>query len=228
MEAWSKLKLGWVDAVTITESTRDVRVPAVTDEPLVVKIPAVPDKPQEYYLLENRQKVGFDTALPGAGILVWHVDESVTGFRTAQSKPEHKLLHLVEADGRNDLDRGTKNGGNRGDAGDPWAGPPRRRVVAGGLLGLLGAIFVGLAVYRATRGRNSSWSSPRRPSGPARSRWAPGSDARPSAGRRRRAWPRTAASRSGSCCDGSRPPQWSCRSTCCCALGAAVRNRTSP
>jgi immune inhibitor A len=153
MEAWSKLKLGWVDAMTITESRRDVRVPAVTDEPLVVKIPAVPDKPQEYYLLENRQQVGFDAALPDAGILVWHVDESVTGFRTAQSKPDHKLLHLVEADGRNDLDRGTKNGGNRGDAGDAWAGPPRRRVIAGGLLGLLGAIFVGLAVYRATRGR---------------------------------------------------------------------------
>jgi immune inhibitor A len=153
MEAWSKLQLGWVDAVTITESVRDVRLPAVTDEPLVVKIPAVPDKPQEYYLLENRQKVGFDAALPGAGILVWHVDETVTGFRTAQSKPEHKLLHLVSADGRNDLDRGTRNGGNRGDAGDPWAGPPRRRIVAGGLLGLMGAIFVGLAVYRATRGR---------------------------------------------------------------------------
>jgi len=149
MEAWSKLKLGWVDAMTIDETTFDVRVPAVTDAPLVVKIPAAPDDPQEYYLLENRQRVGFDSELPGAGILVWHVDERVTGFRTAQARPDHKLLHLVDADGRNDLDRGTKNGGNRGDAGDPWAGPPRRWVVAGGLLGIMGAIFVGLAVFRA-------------------------------------------------------------------------------
>jgi immune inhibitor A len=153
LEAWSKLKLGWVDVTTIDETTPGVRLPAVTDEPLVVKIPAVTGKPAEYYLLENRQRAGADAALPGAGILVWHVDESVTGYRTAQSRPAHKLLHLVEADGRGDLDRGTRAGGNRGDAADPWAGPPRHRHVAGSLLGLMGATFVALALYRLTRGR---------------------------------------------------------------------------
>jgi len=153
LEAWSKVKLGWADTTTIEQTTRGVRVPAMTEQPLVVKIPAVPGKPSEYYLLENRQRAGHDAALPGEGILVWHVDETVPGFRTAQSRPRHKLLHLVEADGRGDLDRGTRAGGNRGDATDPWVGPPRRRVLAGGLLGLLGAIFVALAVYRLTRGQ---------------------------------------------------------------------------
>jgi immune inhibitor A len=153
MEAWSKLRLGWVDAVTIDKTTIGVRIPAVTDEPLVVKIPAVPGKPSEYYLIENRQRVGHDAALPGDGILVWHVDDSVTGLRSAQAKPAHKLLHLVEADGRGDLDRGTRAGGNRGDATDPWVGPPRRRRMAGAAIGLLGALFVGIAVYRLTRGR---------------------------------------------------------------------------
>jgi hypothetical protein len=122
LEAWSKVRLGWVDVTTIEQTTLGVRLPAVTDEPLVVKIPAVPGKPAEYYLLENRQRAGHDAALPAAGILVWHVDETVAGFRTAQSRPEHKLLHLVEADGRGDLDRGTRAGGNRGDAADPWVG----------------------------------------------------------------------------------------------------------
>jgi hypothetical protein len=92
--------------------------------------------------------------LQGEGILVWHVDDSVGGFRSAQSKPEHKKLHLVEADGRGDLDRGKRAGGNRGDATDPWVGPPRRRRIAGALIGLLGAIFVTLALYRLTRGRD--------------------------------------------------------------------------
>jgi immune inhibitor A len=153
LEAWSKLRLGWVDAVTIDAPALGVRVPAVTDEPLVVKVPAVPGRPQEYYLLENRQRVGFDAALPADGILVWHVDERVRGFRDAQSDPRHKLLHLVEADGRNDLDRGTQAGGNRGEAGDAWAGPPHRRRLAGSLLALLGAGFVALAVYRLARAR---------------------------------------------------------------------------
>jgi hypothetical protein len=127
MEAWSKLRLGWVDALVVDRTTVGLRIPAVTEQPLVVKIPAVPNKPSEYYLVENRQREGFDASLPGEGLLVWHVDETVSGFRSAQSRPEHKLLHLVEADGRGDLDRGTRAGGNRGDATDPWAGPPRRR-----------------------------------------------------------------------------------------------------
>jgi immune inhibitor A len=154
LEAWSKLHLGWVDAMVVDRTTVGVRVPAVTEEPLVVKIPAVPEKPSEYYLVENRQRTGFDASLPGDGLLVWHVDESVTGFRTAQARPEHKLLHLIEADGRGDLDRGTRAGGNRGDATDPWKGPPRRRRVAGGLISLLGAGFLAAAVYRMVRARS--------------------------------------------------------------------------
>jgi immune inhibitor A len=153
MEAWSKLRLGWVDTLVVDRTTVGVRVPAVTEQPLVVKIPAVPDKPSEYYLVENRQRTGFDASLPGEGLLVWHVDETVPGFRTAQLRPEHKLLNLVEADGRGDLDRGTRAGGNRGDETDPWAGPPRRRRLAGGLIGLLGAGFLAAAVYRLVRAR---------------------------------------------------------------------------
>ena len=132
-EAWSKARLGWVDVETIDHTTLGVTLPAVTRVPRVVKIPATPGNTQEYYLLENRLREGADAKLPGEGLLVWHVDERVTGFRTAQQNPAHKMLHLVEADGRGDLDRGHAAGGNRGDATDPWSGPPawRRRAGAG-------------------------------------------------------------------------------------------------
>jgi immune inhibitor A len=148
--AWSKLQLGWVDAETIDRSTRDVRLPAVTVAPRVVKVPAS-DHPEEYYLLENRRRTGADAALPGEGLLVWHVDERVQGFRSAQNDVAHKLVHLVEADGRGDLDRGAAAGGNRGDAGDPWAGPPRWRRWSAAALALLGALLVGAAVLRVVR-----------------------------------------------------------------------------
>jgi immune inhibitor A len=151
--AWEKLRLGWVDAQVIDRTTRGVTLPAVEVEPRVIKIPAVPGRPQEYYLLENRARIGADDALPGEGLLVWHVDESVEGFRTAQSKPAHKLLHLVEADGRSDLDRGHAAGGNRGDASDPWRGPPRwQQRVAGPLL-LVGALGIAGALLRLARPR---------------------------------------------------------------------------
>ncbi|MGH7893258.1 MAG: hypothetical protein ACREQL_01235, partial [Candidatus Binatia bacterium] len=108
----------------------------------------------EYYLLENRRRTDNDLGIPGDGILVWHVDESVGAFRTAQSNPRHKLVHLVEADGRSDLDLGTRNGGNRGDATDPWVGPPRWRRRVGNVLALAGAVYVMLALYRFARLRS--------------------------------------------------------------------------
>jgi M6 family metalloprotease-like protein len=150
-EAWSKARLGWVDVETIDHTTTGVTLPAVTRAPRVVRIPAAPDTPQEYYLLENRLREGADAKLPGDGLLVWHVDERVEGFRTAQQNPAHKLLHLVEADGRGDLDRGHAAGGNRGDAGDPWQGPPAWRRRLGALAGLLGALALAAAVLRLGR-----------------------------------------------------------------------------
>jgi len=153
LSAWSKLRLGWVDVETVAETRRAVALPAVERTPRVVKIPAAPDVPEEYYLLENRRREGADAKLPGEGLLVWHVDERVTGFRSAQNDAAHKLLHLVEADGRNDLDRGHGAGGNRGDATDPWTGPPPWRRRAAAVLTLAAALAFASAVFRTARPR---------------------------------------------------------------------------
>jgi immune inhibitor A len=151
--AWSKAKLGWVDVETIEHTTPAVTLPAVEREPRIVKIPVTPDRPEEYYLLENRAPIGADASLPGQGLLVWHVDERVGGFRSAQLDVAHKLLHLVEADGRGDLDRGHAAGGNRGDATDPWVGPPAwQRTLAVPLM-VAGALLVAAAILRAVRPR---------------------------------------------------------------------------
>jgi immune inhibitor A len=151
--AWSKLRLGWADADVVERSARGVELAAIERTPRVVKIPG--DRPEEYYLVENRTRSGADQRLPGEGLLVWHVDERVGGFRTAESNPQRKLLHLVEADGRGDLDRGHAAGGNRGDATDPWSGPPRWERFGRGALALVGAVLVALAVLRAMRPRRT-------------------------------------------------------------------------
>lgn len=66
----------------------------------------------EYFLVENRQKIGFDAALPGDGLLIWHINES----RGNNSIDNRRLVDLEEADGLNHLDTKT----NYGDSGDPW------------------------------------------------------------------------------------------------------------
>ncbi|HZR82394.1 MAG TPA: M6 family metalloprotease domain-containing protein [Candidatus Binatia bacterium] len=120
--AWSKLRLGWVDAIEVG-ADRKIALGAVERSAQVVKILAKgPEAPGEYFLIENRRRIGADRSLPGEGLLVWHVDESLTSFRRSQDEVDHKRLDLLTADSwPSHLDRGVSHGGNRGDAGDPWS-----------------------------------------------------------------------------------------------------------
>jgi len=68
----------------------------------------------EYFLLENKQFNGFDNSLPGTGLLIWHVDESVDG----NWNEWHPKIGLVQADGLQQLEH--KN--SYGDWGDPFPG----------------------------------------------------------------------------------------------------------
>ncbi len=72
----------------------------------------------EYFLVENRQLTGYDAGLPGCGLLVWHIDESVSYSNSANADENHPLVGLEQADDLRDL----QNGYNRGDDGDPYPG----------------------------------------------------------------------------------------------------------
>jgi len=83
----------------------------------------------EYFLIENRQPVGYDAYLPGRGLLVWHVDESrwnrwelnryeCTSTPCCLCPIWHTLVSLEQADGQRHLE----NHVNAGDAGDPFPG----------------------------------------------------------------------------------------------------------
>ena len=52
---------------------------------------------KEYFLLENRQRTLYDRKLPGDGLLVYHVDETIDG----NENENHPFIKLLEADGLN-------------------------------------------------------------------------------------------------------------------------------
>ena len=54
----------------------------------------------EYYLLENRQQRGFDSALPGHGLLVLHVDYNKYAWmwNEINTDPSHQRLTVIPAD----------------------------------------------------------------------------------------------------------------------------------
>lgn len=80
----------------------------------------------EYFLVENRQLVGFDLHLPYHGLLIYHVDDTKWGNWDV----ENYHVALEQADGYFELELGDYNhppvnsGGflNFGDNGDPWPG----------------------------------------------------------------------------------------------------------
>ena len=73
--------------------------------------------PNEYYLLENRQLVGWDAALPSSGLLVIHVDEDeeVWLWNQVNTQRDHQHCTIFHADN----DSGTSRSALRGDP-YPW------------------------------------------------------------------------------------------------------------
>jgi M6 family metalloprotease-like protein len=120
LEAWSKAEMGWIPLVRIQRDTSDVVIRAVADSGSVLRID-IPASNGEYFLLENRQRLGSDIHLSGPGLLIWHVDSLEIARRayhnTVQNNPWRKGVDLEEADaGRLDDPDG------EADVGDPYPG----------------------------------------------------------------------------------------------------------
>jgi len=116
--AWCKASQGWVEVKT-PKLNGTVQFRFVKEGRAVHRLWKEGAGGSEYYLVENRQKTGFDARLPGEGLLVWHVDESVDD----NTNEVHYKVALEQADGANHLEKGD----NRGDAGDPFPGTSDNR-----------------------------------------------------------------------------------------------------
>jgi M6 family metalloprotease-like protein len=83
----------------------------------------------EYFLIENRQLTGYDADLPGAGLLIWHIDESAANNADEGSDPpgNKRIVTLEQADGFFDLECYANPPHssicNGGDGLDPWQSP---------------------------------------------------------------------------------------------------------
>jgi hypothetical protein len=72
--AWCKEQLGWIKPAVIDPTVKQKLVlsPVEDSSKECIKVLVRPDG-SEYLLLENRRKKGFDTNLPGEGLLIWRV-----------------------------------------------------------------------------------------------------------------------------------------------------------
>ena len=131
LDAWCKYYLGWITPTQVKETLTDELIEQTATASDVYKLLGGKPLSGEYFLVENRQKTGFDEGLPGAGLLIWHVDGDVIKKKIKKNKvndkecyppsncsKKHYGVALVQADGMWDMEKGS----NYGDEGDPYPG----------------------------------------------------------------------------------------------------------
>ena len=115
--AYERWVSGWMEPTELADDlTRVSGMKPLQEKPEAYVLYNV-GNPDEYYLLENRQPVGWDKALPGHGLLITHVDFDATywGANSVNANANHQRVTVVPAD-NNTVENYS------GMAGDPYPG----------------------------------------------------------------------------------------------------------
>eukprot|EP00775_Hariotina_reticulata_P009977 gene9977-10132_t len=112
--AWCKVQQGWVNVVDVSGPAQVLQITDVKKGNNSVFQINIKKNGLEYLLIENRQRTDMDEGLPGAGLLVYHVD--MAGGQHSHDWNGPRVM-LLEADGRSDMTTT-----NDGDDGDPFPG----------------------------------------------------------------------------------------------------------
>lgn len=127
--AYERWSAGWIDLIPLTEPCMVTDMPAINEEG-VAYIIRNSGTANEYYILENRQKVTFGTGNRGHGLMVWHIDYDPTAWsdNTVNADKNHQRMTFLPADGK----VGTLSGSDyegymytvtaADEAGDPYPG----------------------------------------------------------------------------------------------------------
>jgi immune inhibitor A len=122
-DAWSHIQMGFVTPTVVTASVTAQTCLAIESTPQALALWRDGNVGPEYFLVENRQRIGYDSYLPGSGLLVYHIDQSIATqnddeWFPGQMAGNHYLVALEQADGNYQLERNS----NSGDSGDPFPG----------------------------------------------------------------------------------------------------------
>jgi immune inhibitor A len=128
-DAWSKYKLGFSTTTQLATNQTDAALPQAETSPISYRLWTSGMGGSQYFMVENRQKIGFDSYLPGEGLLIYHVDEAGsnnTEWCPGDPATPHYRVAVEQADGQYQLE-GCYGPANSGDAGDPFPGSHNQR-----------------------------------------------------------------------------------------------------
>jgi hypothetical protein len=111
--AYLKYTAGWTSKMTTLAPGMTANVLAGMNDFLMY-----PRSVTEYFIMENRQQSGRDTALPDEGLAIWHVDLDGSNNYEQMTPSQHYECALEQGDNRFDLERSA----NLGDVSDLFGG----------------------------------------------------------------------------------------------------------
>lgn len=117
--AYERWFSGWLEPTELKAMTRINGMKPIATDPECYVLYNDADH-DEFYLLENRQKVDFDKAVPGHGLLVVHVDYSAPVWRSngVNNDPKRERVTIIPADGKKSYSN---------EAADPFPGTTNKK-----------------------------------------------------------------------------------------------------
>lgn len=93
---FERMSLGWMTPLELTTAGDYILDPLEASGQSYI---IATDKENEFFVLENRQKEGWDSYLAGHGMLIWHIDynESYWHNNTVNNNRMHQHVDVVEA-----------------------------------------------------------------------------------------------------------------------------------
>ena len=89
--AHERMVMGWMTPIELTEGATITEMPAMADDPQAYLI-RNDGAENEFYIVENRQKHGWDEFLPASGIIIFHIDYDEEIWTTPNLFPNNFLI----------------------------------------------------------------------------------------------------------------------------------------
>ena len=99
--AYERWSAGWIDLIPLTEPCRVKGMSAINEEGVAYIINNTGNS-NEYYILENRQKITFGIGNGGHGLMVWHIDynRDAWNYNKVNADKDHQRMTFLPADGK--------------------------------------------------------------------------------------------------------------------------------
>jgi hypothetical protein len=114
--------MGMASSTNVTSNLSGVAIANVEQNGTIYRLWTSGNVSNEYFLIENRQKIGYDFYIPHTGLLIWHIDDNKNfnnqEWYPGQTNTNHFKVALEQSDGAFELEHDV----DQGDATDPFPG----------------------------------------------------------------------------------------------------------